>query len=38
MLAPPFIISDSEIDLVVERFTSAMTRTMVDLHASAPAT
>jgi adenosylmethionine-8-amino-7-oxononanoate aminotransferase len=38
MLAPPFIISDSEIDLVVERFTTAMTRTMADLHASAPAT
>jgi len=38
MLAPAFIISDSEIDLVVERFTTAMTRTMADLHASAPAT
>jgi len=36
MLAPPFIISDAEIDQVVDRFTKAVMRTMAEVHTSAP--
>jgi adenosylmethionine-8-amino-7-oxononanoate aminotransferase len=38
MLAPPFIISEHEIDEIVERFTRALMRTMRDLNVLATTT